>query len=171
MTFVTASDNPGNYGSSPTRTVTWVLNDGSGSNNLSTAATTTVSVTAINDAPTLGGATPTVAFTEGNTVTLSGAISVSDADSLNLAGATVSIAGGTFPADGDVLGFSTAGTSVTASYNSTTETLTLSGASDTSAWGPQFRDEGDENMLSPLDLGGGHLVLARRSADVRELHH
>ena len=51
------------------------------------------------------------------------------------------------------------------------KTLKLSGASDTSAWGPQFRDEGDEDMLSPLDLGGGHLVLARRSADVRELRH
>ncbi|TIX37212.1 MAG: ABC transporter ATP-binding protein, partial [Mesorhizobium sp.] len=51
------------------------------------------------------------------------------------------------------------------------KTLKLSGASDTSAWGPQFHDEGDEDMLSPLDLGGGHLVLARRSADVSELRH
>lgn len=51
------------------------------------------------------------------------------------------------------------------------KTLKLGGASDTSAWGPQFRDEGDEDMLSPLDLGGGHLVLARRSCDVSELRH
>ncbi|MGX5843190.1 ABC transporter ATP-binding protein [Mesorhizobium sp. ArgA1] len=51
------------------------------------------------------------------------------------------------------------------------KTLKLGGASDTSAWGPQFRDEGEENTLSPLDLGGGHLVLARRSADVSELRH
>jgi peptide/nickel transport system ATP-binding protein len=51
------------------------------------------------------------------------------------------------------------------------KTLKLSGASDTNAWGPQFRDEGDEDMLLPLDLGGGHLVLARRSADVSELRH
>ncbi|RUX50080.1 ABC transporter ATP-binding protein, partial [Mesorhizobium sp. M4A.F.Ca.ET.050.02.1.1] len=49
------------------------------------------------------------------------------------------------------------------------KTLKLGGASDTSAWGPQFRDEGEEDTLSPLDLGGGHLVLARRSADVSEL--
>jgi peptide/nickel transport system ATP-binding protein len=48
-------------------------------------------------------------------------------------------------------------------------TLTLSGASDTSAWGPQFRDEGKEGILAPIDLGGGHLVLARRTADIREL--
>jgi peptide/nickel transport system ATP-binding protein len=49
------------------------------------------------------------------------------------------------------------------------KTLHASGASDTSAWSPQFRDDGDEDALSPTDLGGGHVVLARRSADVREL--
>ncbi|NGO52587.1 ABC transporter ATP-binding protein [Allomesorhizobium camelthorni] len=49
------------------------------------------------------------------------------------------------------------------------ETLQASGASDTSAWAPQFREDGDEDALSPTDLGGGHLVLARRSADMREL--
>ncbi|MET3580202.1 peptide/nickel transport system ATP-binding protein [Mesorhizobium robiniae] len=49
--------------------------------------------------------------------------------------------------------------------------LKLGGASDSSAWGPQFREEGNEDMLSSLDLGGGHLVLARRTADVGELRH
>ena len=38
------------------------------------------------------------------------------------------ITGGTFAGDGDVLNFSTTGTSITASYNSTTEVLTLSGS-------------------------------------------
>jgi peptide/nickel transport system ATP-binding protein len=49
------------------------------------------------------------------------------------------------------------------------KTLHASGASDTSAWSPQFREDGDEDALSPTDLGGGHVVLARRTADVREL--
>lgn len=35
----------------------------------------------------------------------------------------------------------------------------------------RFRDESEEDVLSPLDLGGGHLVLARRSANVSELRH
>jgi peptide/nickel transport system ATP-binding protein len=48
-------------------------------------------------------------------------------------------------------------------------TLQLSGASDTSAWGRQFRDDGEENVLAPVDLGSSHYVLARRTADVREL--
>jgi peptide/nickel transport system ATP-binding protein len=43
------------------------------------------------------------------------------------------------------------------------------GASDSSAWGPQFRDDGEEDAMSQTDLGGGHLVLARRSVDAREL--
>ena len=49
------------------------------------------------------------------------------------------------------------------------KTLQLSGASDTKAWGRQFRDDGEENVLAPADLGSGHFVLARRTADVREL--
>jgi peptide/nickel transport system ATP-binding protein len=47
--------------------------------------------------------------------------------------------------------------------------LNPSGASDTRSWGRQFSDEGDEDVLSTADLGDGHLVLARRNADVREL--
>ena len=49
------------------------------------------------------------------------------------------------------------------------KTLQASGASDTRAWGPQFRDDGVENAMEPADLGGGHFVLARRTADAREL--
>jgi peptide/nickel transport system ATP-binding protein len=52
------------------------------------------------------------------------------------------------------------------------DTLRASGASDTSAWGPQFRDDGigdTGDTMAPADLGGGHFVLARRNADAREL--
>jgi peptide/nickel transport system ATP-binding protein len=45
------------------------------------------------------------------------------------------------------------------------------GARDTRNWGAQFRDEGEQDALSFADLGEGHLVLARRSADVKELQH
>ena len=36
------------------------------------------------------------------------------------------------------------------------------------SWAPVFRDEDGEGM-APADLGGGHFVLARRNADMREL--
>jgi len=48
-------------------------------------------------------------------------------------------------------------------------TLQISGASDQSAWEPQFRDDRDASALAPTDLGGDHLVLARHNVDVREL--
>jgi hypothetical protein len=131
ITFNNTSANPTDYGSDPSRTITWVLNDGGASNNLSTTATTTVSITAVNQPPTLGSVATSAHYTQGGaSVTLSPSATVSDPDNLDLSSATVSIAGGAFT--GDVLGFSIAGTSIAASYNSATETLTLSG-SDTLA--------------------------------------
>src|SRR5262249_57455329 len=55
LTSVTFSsgENPTNFGSNPTRTVVRTLNDGSASNNLSTPVSETVSITTINDPPTL----------------------------------------------------------------------------------------------------------------------
>ena len=48
-------------------------------------------------------------------------------------------------------------------------TLQASGGCDSSDWGPQFRENGEKGVLTPTDLGGGHLVLARRNVDAREL--
>src|SRR5262249_20011116 len=63
-----------------------------------------------NQPPTISGTASTVSFTEGQAVTLSSTLSVSDPDNVNLANATVKIAGGTFSGDGDVLSTSTTGT-------------------------------------------------------------
>ncbi|MGN8021251.1 ABC transporter ATP-binding protein [Phyllobacterium sp. 22229] len=48
-------------------------------------------------------------------------------------------------------------------------TLKASGASDERAWGPKFSGGDSDDPLSPADLGNGHLVLARRNVDTREL--
>src|SRR5262249_39191023 len=96
VTFASGPENPNNFGSNPTRTVTWTLHDGSSSNNLSTPVTETVSITNVNDAPTLSNVASfaAVAFA-GQTITLSPAASVSDPDNLKLTNATVKITGGT----------------------------------------------------------------------------
>ena len=154
VTFNSTSDNPTDFGSSTTRQVTWVLNDGSGSFNLSTAKTTTVSVTAVNDPPTLTGTT-NASFTEnGSAVVLSPNVTVSDPDNLTLASATVKITGGTFVGDGDVLSAVTATTGIVASYDSVSETLTLSG-SDTLAHYQQVLDSVTFSSTSdnPNDFG------------------
>jgi lipopolysaccharide export system protein LptA len=128
VTFNSTSGNPTDFGAFPTRAVTWVVNDGSASFNLSTARTETVSIVANNQPPTLTGVAASASFTEeGAAATLSGNVTVSDPDDATLTGATVSITGGKFAGDGDVLATNTAGTGITASYNSSTETLTLTG--------------------------------------------
>src|SRR5262249_36891438 len=127
ITFSSGSD-PTNSGSNPTRTVTWVVNDGSGSNNLSGVSTETISITAVNDPPALSGLAD-ASYTEGGAAgTLAGSPRRSGPARPTLANATVAIVGGTFAGDSDLLTFSTAGTSIVASYNSSTETLTLTGS-------------------------------------------
>src|SRR5262249_53634053 len=130
LSFNSTSDNPDDYGSSTTRQVTWVLNDGAGSFNTSTPATTTVTIHAVNDAPTLSNVTTSDSFTVGTTITLSPSLTATDPDHLSLASATVSISGGTFV--GDVVAANVSGTGITASYNAATERLILTG-SDTLA--------------------------------------
>ena len=116
--------NPTNYGSNPTRTLTWVVNDGTTTSAISTE---TVTIVAVNNAPTVSQVSGVKSFTEnGAAVTASPTLSIADPDNLTLVNATVSVGNG-FAGDGDVLTFSTADTSITASYNAATETLVLSG--------------------------------------------
>src|SRR5262249_200599 len=117
VTFASGS-NPDDFGSQKTRTVTWVLNDGAAA---TTTQTTTVSITAINDRAVVTWVAASGTYVENAAaVTLAATATASDVDSLTLANATVQIVGGAFAGDGDVLATSTTGTSITASYNSST---------------------------------------------------
>jgi Ca2+-binding RTX toxin-like protein len=112
------------------RTVSFVVNDGSAP---STAATQTVTVAAAG-APTLGGAGGTTAFTEGGAAqAVAPGLTVADLDSPTLASATVSISGN-FHASEDVLAFAnnpaTMG-NIAGSYNAGTGVLTLTSAGAT----------------------------------------
>ncbi len=123
ITFSSASDNPTNFGADTGRTITWTANDGALN---STAATSTVNVTAINDAPVLlAGAT--VGYTEqGTAAVLDSGLTLTDADNTTLASATVSITSGLFA--GDTLNF-TNQNGISGSYDGGTGVLTLSGTS------------------------------------------
>jgi hypothetical protein len=116
-------------GGDTSRTISWVVTDSN--SNSSIAATSTLDT--VHVAPTIT-ATATPSFAQYNPpVTLDAALTLADPDSGGLlAGATVSITAGTFAGDGDVLAATTTGTAITATYDSATETLTLSG-SDTLA--------------------------------------
>ncbi len=122
ITFSSASDNPTSFGANTSRTISWTANDGALN---STAATSTLAVTAVNDAPVVT-AGATVSYTEqGSAVVLDPALTVSDADNTTLAGATVSISSGFFA--GDTLNF-TNQNGISGSYNSGTGVLTLTGS-------------------------------------------
>ena len=126
--FSPANGNPTGGGSQATRTISWVVNDGT--NSSSSAATSTLDV--VHAPPTVSaGATAT--FTGGGAAaTLDGALTVSDPDSGgNLTGATVSIGSGFV--SGDLLNFSNQN-GITGSYNASAGVLVMSGTASVAAY-------------------------------------
>ncbi|MFW6146026.1 MAG: putative Ig domain-containing protein, partial [Planctomycetota bacterium] len=128
VTFASTSDDP----TSTARTVTFVVNDGTDD---SVSRTSTVSVTPVNDAPVVsldddnsGGAAPdfAVTYTENDgAVTIVDADAViSDADDTDIESMTITI---TNAVGGDLLTATTGATNITASYDSGTGVLTLTG--------------------------------------------
>ena len=115
------------------RTVSFVV---TGQGGISAASTQQLTVTAMNDAPTLGAGGGTTAFAGGGSpVIVDSSITVSDLDNGTLSAARVWISGG-FQAGQDVLGFSsdpaTMG-NITGSYNAASGLLTLNSAGATAS--------------------------------------
>jgi hypothetical protein len=115
------------YALSGTYTATTTILDHGGS-----SATQTGTATVAHAPPKVSAGGTAVFSVGGAAVPLDSALTVTDPDSGgNLVSATVSIAGG-FSGDGDALSAPVGGTNIQANYDSTTETLTLTG-SDTLA--------------------------------------
>jgi VCBS repeat-containing protein len=100
-------------------------NDGSADSN---AATVTVNITAVNDAPVLSGVEPAkLDYLEGSAATpVSPGIAVADVDNANVHGATVTI--GTGRNNADALHFANQNGITGSAYNSGTGVLTLTGS-------------------------------------------
>ena len=97
VAFQSTSDNPTDFDASPQRTLTWFVSDGAAV----TTTTTTLDITAVNDAPQETVAA-SAAYTEsGSPVTISPAAVASDVDNSDLVFGVVRIVAGGF--DGDVL--------------------------------------------------------------------
>ncbi|WP_426715669.1 Ig-like domain-containing protein, partial [Chromobacterium violaceum] len=119
-----------------TRTVSFVVNDGSKN---SAATTKTVTVAATDQTPIATASGGSAAFTAGNNtastpVAVDGGITLSDLDNTTLASATVSITGN-FHSGEDALAFSNTNATtygnISASYNSGTGVLTLTSSGTT----------------------------------------
>ncbi|HKO56846.1 MAG TPA: Ig-like domain-containing protein, partial [Thermoanaerobaculia bacterium] len=120
VTYRNTSDNP----STAARTISWSVTDAGAATSV-TPATSTINITAVNDAPTVT-TSGNLAFTENQGPTaIDAGITVADPDSANLTGASVSITGNFVSAE-DVLAFAGLGP-ISGVYNSGTGVLTLSG--------------------------------------------
>jgi hypothetical protein len=117
--FFTVGDDPG----TATRTVAFAANDGTQD---SAASSRGVTVTPVNDKPTVATGASHGAYTErAAAAAVDGALTVTDPDSANLQSATVKITGN-FDSANDELQFVNT-PSISGSYNTGTGTLTLSG--------------------------------------------
>uniref|UniRef100_UPI00262434A2 DUF4347 domain-containing protein n=1 Tax=Zoogloea sp. TaxID=49181 RepID=UPI00262434A2 len=112
--------------------INWTFNDGNtgaqGTGGALTATgSTTVSITAVNDAPVVTTTGTALAYTENAAATaVDSGLTVSDVDTATLASATVSLTAG-FVSGQDVLAF-TNQNGITGSWNAGTGVLTLSGS-------------------------------------------
>jgi large repetitive protein len=129
VTFSTSATTAGS------RTINWVVSDGSTSHGTSATATSTV---AVQTGPQISGTGTTVNYQEnGAAVSIDTGLTVTDPSGANITGATATINGFV---SGDVLAIPAAdltgntfnGTGITVSYNSANGVLSLSG-SDTAA--------------------------------------
>lgn len=139
------------------RVVSFRVNDGAASSNLSNSVVSNADVTATNDAPTVtaGGGSP--AYTEGGpAVAVDPSITVADVDSANLTGATVKISTG-FDAADDALGVTGLPVAITPFYDAATGTLTLTGTASVATYQAALRAvtyvNGDGNDPSTTPRG------------------
>jgi trimeric autotransporter adhesin len=123
VTYTNSSEDP----SSATRTVTFQVDDGASSDNLSAPVTRDVAVTPVNDPPTVSTTDGSTTYTTGDTegVLVDDGVSIADPDDDSIEGAQVRIASG-FDS-GDELVFSEQN-GIAGDYDSGTGVLTLSGS-------------------------------------------
>jgi autotransporter passenger strand-loop-strand repeat protein len=121
--------------------------------------------------PALSNIATSASYTEeGGAITLATSGTITDQDSTTLVGATVAITGGTFANDADVLAATTSGTSITASYSSGTETLTLSGTDTLAHYQQVLRSVSFVAGENPTNYGNNPTAGTVRTTHVRGRH-
>jgi hypothetical protein len=119
VTYANSSETP----ETTSRTISFTINNGTVN---SSAVTQTVSVAASNDAPTVGGLSGPLSFTEGgDPVQVASAVTVADVDSAILHSASVSITSGLAASDTLTLADADGVGDIQGSYSSNTGVLTL----------------------------------------------
>ena len=145
VTYQNIHNNP----NTATRTVQFTVVDDTA--NLSNSVTRNVSITPVNDPPVIYGVEPAMLtyVTSSPATPISAALLVTDPDSDNLSGATIQISSG-YQSGADLLTFANT-SKITASYNATSGTLTLSGIDSVSNYRTALRSVAFVNSsLNPI---------------------
>ena len=142
ITFQNTSDNP-----AASRTLSNTVNDGDGGT--SVAITQTVSITAVNDAPSITATVTNLNYNEDDpAIVIDSGLTISDPDSTTLSLATVRITNN-FSANDDLLAFVDQ-LGITGTYDALTGVLTLSGVSSTANYQTALRSVTYQNTTSSL---------------------
>ncbi len=136
ITYSHTGNNPGS-----SKTVEFKANDGDSDSNL---ATKILAITGANDAPTLTATVADLDYSEGDGASaVDSGLALTDPDSTQISGATVSITGG-FASAEDELAFTTQN-GISGTYDSGTGILTLTGASSVANYQTALRSVTYEN--------------------------
>jgi hypothetical protein len=126
VSYTNSSENP----AAITRTVSFTVNDGT---DPSPTHTRTVTVTAVNDAPTVAAGGGSVAYVENSApITVAGGLTVADPDSANVTGAVVQFSAG-YASGQDALVFTNQG-GISGAWDAGSGTLTLSGTASVATY-------------------------------------
>jgi VCBS repeat-containing protein len=171
-------DSGSDHNPQASKTVSFTVNDGSLDSN---TATKGLAITPVNTAPTVTTTASNLAYTEGDgAVAADSMLTVTDADSAQLQGATVAITGNFVSAD-DTLGF-TNQNGISGSYNSGTGVLTLSGNSSVANYETALRSvtysnssqnpSGSKTLsFQATDTGGAASNVATRQVDLTNVNN
>ncbi|MEZ5652839.1 MAG: DUF4347 domain-containing protein [Burkholderiaceae bacterium] len=142
VTYQNGSDTP----STLTRTISFSVDDGAGSNSASNTVTRDITVVSVNDAPVLANIEgATLAYTENDpALTITSGITAADIDSGSLSSATISVSANYVNGE-DVLAFTNTA-NITGSFNATTGVLTLSGVDTLAAYQAALRTVTYQNL-------------------------
>lgn len=145
VTFAITGANP----AGGARTLSFRASDATGA---SPAATRTVNVVTVNDAPTLANAGGTRSSTENDApLAIDGGFAITDPDSPTMSGATVAISTGLVAAE-DRLRF-TNQSGITGSYDTATGTLTLTGSASRTDYETALGSVAYENLSEAPNTG------------------
>jgi VCBS repeat-containing protein len=152
VTFASTSDTP--TATSATRTLTWQVDDGSAASNLSNTSTSTINVTAVNDAPV--NTLPAAQTTDEDVAKVIAGLAITDADAGNSSvTVTLAVGNGTISVlSGTGVTLSTNGTASVKLTGKVADINALLATTDSVTYTPTLNFNGSDTLTMTTNDGG-----------------